>query len=122
MKLAFATMVSQSKEKNNMEKIKNTLVMMGVSMKDAFFFVDALKLYPLTINQEVKKSMINTMLNTKVMDKTFRQWFEHFIKTSTKHGVFNHYTNEFGGDSSRPYKMSDFDLSRIEKPNMMLLI
>jgi len=105
-----------------LKKIQNTLVMMGISGMNAILFVDALRCYHLTINQEVKKSMITTMLNTKVMDKTFRQWFEHFVKNAHKQGASFHYVNEFGESVSRQYKMSDFDMDRIEKPNMVLLI
>ena len=96
--------------------------MMGVSSKDALFFVDALEMYPLTINPTVKQSMINTILNTKVMDKSFRQWFELFVKETKKRGVQIQLTDKNGNPYSRPYKITDFDLTRIEKPNVMILL
>ena len=104
------------------DKVRNTLKMMGVSSKDALFFVDALELYPLTINPTVKQAMIDIILNTKVMDKTFRQWFELFVKESKNSGVRFEFIDVNLKSSSRPYKITDFDLTRIEKPNVMILL
>lgn len=96
--------------------------MMGVSGMKAVFFADALQLFPLTINEEVKKGMIDTMLNTQVMDKTFREWFEYFVKKGNKLGAVYEFTDVYNQPHSRPYTMKDFDFARIEKPNIMLLI
>ena len=104
-----------------MEKYRNTLVMMGVSRPNALFFVDAMDNFSLTVSQEVKKSMIDTMLNTKVMDKTFSEWFKYFIEITSKNNVFYHFINENNQEVSQPYKLSDFDLNRIEKPTIIIL-
>ena len=105
-----------------MNKIANTLKMMGVSGKDALFFEDAYNCFPLTINPSVRKAMCDTMLNTVVMGKTFKQWFEHFIKEGTKIGVGVEYTSNAGLPMKRPYSMKDFDFDRIEKPTITLLL
>lgn len=96
--------------------------MMGVSGMKAVFFADAFELFPLTINKEVKQGMIDTMLNTQVMDKTFRKWFEHFVHEGNKRGVVHCFEDTQGRPQSRPYTMKDFDFTRIERPNIMLLI
>ena len=103
-------------------KIINTLKMMGVSGMKAVFFADALQLFPLTINKEVRQGMIDTILNTKVMDKTFREWFEHFVKEGNKRGVVYEFTDIYNQPQSCPYTMKDFDFARIEKPSIMVLI
>lgn len=100
--------------------------MMGVSSKDAFLFMDAYNLFPLTISQEVKLSMIKTILNTVIMEKTLKQWFEHFVKEGNKKGVKFCY-NTTGNPAldylyTRPYNMDDFNFDRIERPNVNILI
>jgi len=105
-----------------MDKIANTLTMMGVSGKDALFFEDAYNCFPLTINPPVKKAMCDTMLNTIVMGKSFKQWFEHFIKEGTEIGVGLEYVNNAGLPTKRPYVMKDFDFDRMEKPTITLLL
>jgi hypothetical protein len=105
-----------------MSKIKNTLKMMGVSGKDALFFEDAYDCFPLTINPSVKKAMRDTMLNTVVMGKTFKEWFEHFVKEGTKIGVGLEYVNNAGLPTKRPYSMKDFNFDIMEKPTITLLL
>ena len=62
---------------SNMEKYANTLKMMGVPLRDCVEFSDAINNYHKTVSQNVKKSQLTTMLNTVVMDKTFKEWFIH---------------------------------------------
>jgi hypothetical protein len=100
----------------------NTLKMMGVKGLALVEFKDALSLYPLTINQEVKQGMINKILGTVVMEKTLKQWFEFFVKEGNKSGISYCFLNEDNQPINRPYRMQDFDFSRIEKPNVKILI
>lgn len=104
----------------------NTMRMMGVKGLALIEFKDALALYPKTINPEVKQNMINKILGTVVMEKTLKQWFEFFVKQGNNAGarVVCNSTENSALDYlySRPYKMDDFDLRRIEKPNVLFLI
>lgn len=105
-----------------MGKIANTLKMMGVSGKDALLFQDAYTLFPLTINSSVKKAMRDTILDTIVMDKSLKQWFEHFVKEGTRIGLGLGYVNNAGLPCKRPYSMKDFNFDIIEKPTITLLL
>ncbi len=58
-----------------MQKYGNTLKMMGVSSKDALFFQDACYTLRHHISLTTRQNARETILNTKVMDKTIKEWF-----------------------------------------------
>ncbi len=63
-----------------MNKYFNTLKMMGASSIDALTFSDALETMHLTVNQEVKQKLRDSILNTVVMEKSFKEWFKFFVQ------------------------------------------
>lgn len=62
------------------QKYINTLKMMGVSYKDSLFFVDSMSTYHLCINPVVKTKLLETISNTIIQGKTFKEWFYYFLK------------------------------------------
>lgn len=84
------TKVKQKKKKSS-NKYFNTLVMMGVSRKDAYMFVDAMKNYGITINQEVKRQKNKVMLDTVINGISLKERFEKINKGELK--IDNLYEN-----------------------------
>ena len=108
-----------------MNKIGNTLKMMGVSGKDALLFEDAHKCYHLTVGVATKTAYRNQMLNTVIMGKTIKQWFEHYIKISQKMGIQKEsslpHENQFTAKDFY-YTIKDFDFDMIEISNVNILL
>jgi hypothetical protein len=107
-----------------MNKIGNTLKMMGVSGRDAMFFEDAHRCYHLTVSATVKGAHRNQMLNTVIMDKTVRQWFEYYIKLSKKMGIKDETAPSNGNpfQTSQFFTVKDFDLNRVELNSINILL
>jgi len=96
--------------------LQNTLKMMGVKPIKALFVDDALQSMRNIINKEAKAYYRNVILDTEVMGKTFRKWFEHFKKQASKMS----YTDEMG--VRIPYKPSDFNVDTAESYNLLALV
>ena len=77
-----------------MTKYGNTLKLMGVSRKDSLIFDDYLTTYHLSVNLKVKKIALEFMLNTKIMDKTLKEWIIYFEK-SVDFKLYDPNTNTF---------------------------
>ena len=98
------------------KKMQNTLVMMGVNRMKAVFVDDALKSMRNIISKKAEAAYRNVVLDTEVMGKTFRQWFEHFKKKASTMS----YVDEMG--ISRPFKPSGFDVEKAELHNLLALV
>lgn len=83
-----------------MDKIANTLKMMGVSAMKAVFAADALSSMKNIINKDVEKAYRNIFLDTVVMDKTLREWAKHFHKYAKNNNIGESFEiNNFNSES-----------------------
>ena len=98
------------------KKMQNTLVMMGVHRMKAVFVDDALKSMRNIVNKDVEAAYRKIVLDTEVMGKTFKQWFEHFKKQASTMS----YTNEMG--IRIPFRPSEFDVNKAELHNLLALV
>ena len=101
-----------------MNKVTNTLKMMGVPAMKALFFADNLKCFHLTIGQDLKEKMRNEMLDTVVMDKTFREWFEYFAKDAIKKRATFLDINGM----KIPYELKDIKPNNLDASNIHALL
>jgi ABC-type transport system involved in Fe-S cluster assembly fused permease/ATPase subunit len=65
-----------------MNKIFNTLKFIGCNGMDAVIFQDSLETYHLTISPSVKQKHLNTMLDTIIGKKSFRNHYIDILKES----------------------------------------
>lgn len=91
-------------------KIYNTLVMMGVSKMKALFFTDAYECINRTINKAVQKAQIEQIMNTIIMDKTMKEWYDYFVDQA----IDSKMTDEETG-LRLAYVKKDLDLDNVSK-------
>lgn len=99
-------------------KIMNTLVMMGVKPVLAMFAQDAIRSMRNIVSKEAESYYRNTVLNTVVMDKTFRQWYAQFQNEAIKRELVFKMSN--GEPSS--FQPKDFNIDEAGVSHLNALI
>ncbi len=105
LKMDGVTVVGEEKKSTLTDnKEYNTLKMMGVSGRDALVFVDSLKSMRNLVGKETTKYYRNNILNTVAVGKTFREWYQHFLKAADKNrhskGLPEFFTKNFDIDDT----------------------
>jgi len=79
--------------------ILNTLTMLKVKGINAVIFADATKCIHTTISPKARKEYNKLIFETKIQNKTFKQWINYFVK--------KHKTREFNFESIQQFQIKE---------------